>query len=309
MYHKKNEAFPKDFYWGSATAAYQIEGAYNTDGKGLSVWDNFTKIEGKTFKGTNGDVAIDHYHRYKEDVQLMADMGLEAYRFSISWSRVFPKGKGEVNEKGIEFYDNLIDQLLKNNIEPMVTLYHWDLPQALQDEYLGWESREIIEDFTNYAKFLFERYKDKVKYWVTLNEQNVFMGFGYITAEHPPGVKDFNRFLTANHNGNLANASAIKAFRDGNYQGQIGPSYAYTPNYAYDNRPESQLAMENAELTGHLWMDVYSWGTYPKTLIKRFEEKGYFIPFEEGDTELLKAGKPDFMGLNYYRTATVTDMK
>ncbi|HZJ86674.1 MAG TPA: family 1 glycosylhydrolase, partial [Erysipelothrix sp.] len=196
MYHKKKDAFPDNFYWGSATAAYQIEGAYNKDGKGLSVWDNFTKIEGKTFKATNGDVAIDHYHRYKEDVSLMAEMGLEAYRFSISWSRVFPQGKGEVNEKGIAFYDNLIDELLKNNIEPMVTLYHWDLPQALQDEYGGWESRQIIEDFTNYSKFLFERYKDKVKYWVTLNEQNVFMGFGYLTAEHPPGVKDFSRFLT-----------------------------------------------------------------------------------------------------------------
>lgn len=308
MYHKKKDSFPKNFLWGSATAAYQIEGAYNEDGKGLSVWDNFTKIEGKTFKGTTGDVAIDHYHRYKEDIALMSEMGLKAYRFSIAWSRIFPNGKGEVNEKGIQFYSDLIDELIKHGVEPLVTLYHWDLPQALQDEYGGWESRKVIEDFTNFSKLLFERFSDRVKYWVTLNEQNIFVMFGYRTEGHPPGVSDVQRSINANHIANLANANVIKAFRDGGYPGQIGPSYAYSPSYAYDSRPESVLAMEAAESYAHLWMDVYAWGTYPKTVVKSLKEYGYTIDMQDGDQELLKQGTPDFMGLNYYRTQTVTDM-
>ena len=175
MEHKKLVPFPEDFLWGSASAAYQVEGAMEEDGKGLSVWDEFVKIPGKTFKETTGEVAVDHYHRYKEDVQLMAEQGLKAYRFSVAWSRVIPDGDGEVNEAGLQFYENLIDELLAHNIEPIVTLYHWDIPQALQDKYNGWESRQVIEDFTRYSTILFERFNGKVNYWVTLNEQNVFM--------------------------------------------------------------------------------------------------------------------------------------
>ncbi len=309
MYHNKKDPFPESFLWGSASAAYQIEGAHNTDGKGISVWDNFSKIEGKTFQNTNGDVAVDHYHRYKEDVKLMADMGLKAYRFSIAWTRILPNGKGEVNELGLQFYSDLVDELIKYNIEPVVTLYHWDLPQALQDEYGGWESREIINDFAHYSKLLFDKLGDRVKYWVTLNEQNVFIMLGYMSAEHPPGVKDMQRAINANHIANLANAKVIKMFKDGNYQGQIGPSYAYSPNYSYDAKPESILAMENAEALSHLWMDVYAWGTYPKFVTKYLNSIGITIDMQEGDDEILKAGTPDFMGVNYYRTATVTSMK
>ena len=166
MEHKNLATFPKDFLWGSASAAYQVEGAYDEDGKGLSVWDDFVRIPGKTFKGTNGDVAVDHYHRYQEDVKLMAEMGLKAYRFSIAWTRIFPNGTGQVNEAGLKFYSDLIDDLLANGIEPLVTIYHWDLPQALQDAYGGWESRQIIPDFVNYAETLFKAYGDRVKYWV-----------------------------------------------------------------------------------------------------------------------------------------------
>ena len=167
-------AFPKDFLWGSASAAYQIEGAYAEDGKGMTNWDEFVRIPGKTYKETTGDVAVDHYHRYKEDIRLMAEMGLKTYRFSISWARIFPKGKGEINEKGIAFYGDVIDECLKNHIEPMVTIFHWDLPQALVDSYGGWESAEIIDDYVTYAKTLFQNWGDKVKYWITLNEQNIF---------------------------------------------------------------------------------------------------------------------------------------
>lgn len=157
MIHKHLKPFPKNFLWGSATAAYQIEGAYNEDGKGISVWDEYVRAENRTYKNTNGDVAVDHYHRYKEDVALMAEMGLKAYRFSIAWTRIFPEGRGEVNEKGLEFYDNLINELIKYNIEPIVTIYHWDAPQKLMDLYGAWESREIIEDFNNYCVTLFKK--------------------------------------------------------------------------------------------------------------------------------------------------------
>lgn len=310
MYHFVKDSFPKDFLWGSASAAYQVEGAYDEDGKGPSVWDNFSKIEGKTFKGSNGDVAVDHYHRYKEDVKLMAEQGLKAYRFSVSWSRVLPKGRGEINEKGLQFYSDLVDELLKYNIEPIVTLYHWDIPQALQDEYLGWESREVIDDFTNYSKILFDKLGDRVKYWVSINEQNVFITHGYMMASHPPGVSDLSRMAKANHIANLANASVIKAFREGGYLGQIGPSFAYGPAYALDTRPESVLANENVNaIMADLWMDVYAWGRYPKFVLKQFGKMGLDFDIREGDEELLKAGKPDFIGLNYYQSSVVTDMK
>lgn len=297
--------FPTDFLWGAASAAYQIEGAWNVDGKGKSNWDEFVRISGKTFKGTNGDVAVDHYNRYKEDVALMAEVGLKAYRFSIAWTRIFPSGKGEVNEKGITFYENLINELIAHNIEPIVTLYHWDLPQALQDEYGGWESRQIIEDFTNYSVELFKRFGDKVKYWVSLNEQNIFTRLGYQLAMHPPGVKDTKLFYQVNHHANLANASVIKAFRQYVPDGKIGPSFAYGPAYPASSNPADVLAFENAEeFQNHWWMDVYAWGTYPKAAWNYLEKQGLAPTVEEGDWELLKEGTPDFMGVNYYQTTT-----
>ena len=172
--------FPKDFLWGAATASYQVEGAHDADGKGLSNWDVYSHLPGTTYMGTNGDVAADHYHRFKEDVALMAELGMKSYRFSVSWPRLFPKGRGEVNEAGVKFYSDLIDELLKYGIEPMLTMYHWDLPQALQDEIGGWESREIIDAFEGYARLLYERYGDRVKLWATFNETIVFTGLGYL---------------------------------------------------------------------------------------------------------------------------------
>lgn len=306
MYHREHDAFPKNFLWGSASAAYQVEGADRVDGKGESVWDRFVKIPGKTFKGTTGEVAVDHYNRYKEDVKLMAEQGLKAYRFSVAWSRVIPDGDGEVNEKGLEFYDNLIDELLKYGIEPVLTLYHWDIPQALQDKYLGWEGRQVIEDFTRYSEIIFKRYNGKVKYWVTLNEQNIFISLGYLMAAHPPGVKDQKRMLQANHIASLANASVIKRFRELGIAGQIGPSFAYSPTYAIDSDPANQMAAQNnEEINSHYWMDVYVNGTYPSVVMKHYEKTGVAPTIEPGDMELLKAGKPDFMGLNYYQTNTV----
>ncbi|MFZ5967233.1 MAG: glycoside hydrolase family 1 protein [Bacillota bacterium] len=305
MFYDDLDIFPKEFLWGSASAAYQVEGAYNEDGKGLSVWDIYTKIPGTTYKDTNGDVAVDHYHRYKEDVALMAEMGLKAYRFSISWSRIFPDGSGQVNERGLEFYDALIDELIRHNIEPIITIYHWDVPQKLMDLYGAWESREIIDDFNDYCVALYKRYGDRVKYWVTLNEQNIFMSLGYVLALHPPGVKDYKRMYEANHIANLANAKAIESFRKYVPNGKIGPSFAYSPSYPHTCRPEDVLASDNAEeINNHWWLDVYCWGEYPKTAWQFLEKQGLTPIIKEGDMELLKRGKPDFIGVNYYRTGT-----
>lgn len=305
MEHKQLKPFPSDFLWGSASAAYQVEGAHDQDGKGPSVWDIYTKIPGTTFKNTNGDVAVDHYNRYKEDVALMAEQGLKAYRFSIAWSRIYPEGRGEVNEAGLKFYDRLIDELIKHNIEPLITIYHWDVPQALMDAYGAWESREIIEDFNTYCETLFKRYGDRVKYWVTLNEQNIFIGLGYRSGLHPPGVKDLKRMYQANHIANIANAKAIETFRKIVKDGKIGPSFAYSPAYPLDSKPENIIAAENAEeINAHWWMDVYAWGHYPKTMWNYLESEGLTPEIEPGDFELLKRAKPDFMGLNYYQTST-----
>jgi len=305
LIHDQLKPFPNDFLWGAASAAYQVEGAWNEDGKGLSIWDKFVRIPGKTFKGTNGDVAVDHYHRYKEDIALMAEMGLKAYRFSVSWPRIFPKGKGEINRKGLEFYNNVINELKKNNIEPILTIYHWDLPQALQDEYGGWESREIVEDFRNYCVTLFKEFGDRVKYWVTLNEQNIFTRFGYQTAMHPPGLKDPKLFYQVNHHANLANAIAIKEFRKYVPDGKIGPSFAYSPAYATTSKPEDIIAAENAEeFLSHWWLDVYVWGTYPKATWNYLTKAGLAPEVYESDFELLKEGKPDFIGVNYYQSTT-----
>jgi len=304
--HRQLRPFPHTFLWGSASAAYQVEGAWNEDGKGPSVWDRYTKLEGTTYKGTNGDVAVDHYHRYREDVQLMAEMGLKAYRFSIAWSRIYPQGRGEVNEQGLQFYDNLINELLKHGIEPIVTIYHWDVPQALMDAYGAWESREMINDFDTYCVTLFKRYGDRVKYWVTLNEQNVFIGLGYRLGIHPPGIKDLKRMYQANHIANLANARAIQSFRQHVPDGKIGPSFAYGPTYPFDCHPQHILAFENAEeLNNHWWMDVYAWGKYPSLMWNYLEREGLAPELADGDSELLQAGRPDFMGVNYYRTTTV----
>ncbi|SFU75317.1 6-phospho-beta-glucosidase [Clostridium sp. DSM 8431] len=308
MYFKENKGFPDDFLWGSASAAYQVEGAAEEDGKGRSIWDNFVRIPGKTFKATTGDIAVDHYHRYKEDIALMAELGLKTYRFSISWPRIYPEGRGQVNEKGLQFYDNVIDECLKYGIEPMVTIYHWDLPQALQDEYGGWESRRIIDDYEKYAKTLFKRYGNRVKYWITLNEQNVYTQHGWIMATHPPGKKnDLKMFYQVNHHAFLAHAKTVIAFKKMVPEGKIGASYAFTPSYAIDCNPVNNMAKADYDdLQTYWWMDVYAYGRYPRAAFRYLESQEVAPTMEAGDEELLKNGaKVDFMGVNYYQSAVV----
>jgi 6-phospho-beta-glucosidase len=308
MHHRELKTFPPDFLWGAASAAYQVEGAWDADGKGPSVWDVFTKLPGKTFQGSNGDVAVDHYHRFEEDVALMAELGLTAYRFSVSWPRIFPQGRGVPNEAGLAFYERLIDALLAHRIEPVLTLYHWDLPQALQDEYGGWEDRRIIGDFENYCVTLYKRFGSKVKYWVSLNEQNYNTTNAYQLGTHPPAVQDRKRFFAANHIAFLANATVIAAFRKHVPNGLIGPSFAYSPAYPASSAPADMLAFENAdEFTNYWWLDTYCFGRYPQAALAWLQETGEAPEIRPDDAEILRRGLPDFVGVNYYYTTTFTD--
>ncbi|POA97786.1 aryl-phospho-beta-D-glucosidase [Chromobacterium sinusclupearum] len=308
MHHVSLRPFPDNFLWGAASAAYQVEGAFDIDGKGLSVWDVFVREPGRTFQGSNGDVAVDHYHRMEEDVALMAEMGLTAYRFSVSWPRVLPQGRGAANEAGLAFYDRLIDALLAQGIEPVLTLYHWDMPQALQDEYGGWEGRRVIDDFGDYCALLFRRYGDRVKTWVSLNEQNYNLSNAYLLATHPPALADRKRFYAANHIAFLANARAIQLFRQLVPDGRIGPSFAYSPAYPASCAPADLLAFDNAEeFTNHWWLDTYCYGRYPQVALAWLRQRGEAPDILPGDMAALAAAKPDFIGLNYYYTLTYTD--
>ena len=306
---KKSKGFPENFLWGAASAAYQVEGAWNEDGKGVSVWDEFVKIPGKTFKGTTGAIAVDHYHRYKEDVALMAEMGLKTYRFSIAWTRIIPDGKGDVNEAGIQFYNNLIDECLKYGIEPMVTLYHWDIPQHLEELYHGWEGRESVDDFVRFSTVCFERFGDRVKYWITMNEQNVFTSLGWMTGLYPPGkVQEMKLYYQANHHAFMAHAKTVIAYKKMGQKGMIGASLGYTPAYAKDCLPENAFSkIDHDDIQVYWWLDVYGFGRYPKNAMKMLQDLGVAPDIEEGDEAIMKeaAGYVDFMGFNNYSTSVI----
>ncbi|MCX8024901.1 MAG: family 1 glycosylhydrolase, partial [Thermanaerothrix sp.] len=195
---RQDMQFPPDFLWGAATSAYQIEGAWNEDGKGLSIWDTFSHRPGTIRDNQTGDIACDHYHRWQEDIALMKFLGLKAYRFSIAWPRIFPHGTGKVNTQGLDFYQRLVDGLLQANIEPFITLYHWDLPQTLQDQG-GWPSRDTAKAFVQYADQVSRALGDRVKYWVTFNEPFIVAWLGHLVGEHAPGHKNRDEMLRAAH--------------------------------------------------------------------------------------------------------------
>ena len=304
--------FPKDFLWGAASAAYQVEGAWNIDGKQPSIWDEWTKIPGKTFEGTNGDIAADHYHKFEEDVALMKEMGLKTYRFSISWTRILNDGK--VNQKGLDFYHNLIDTLIKNDIEPMITLYHWDLPKKLQDTYGGWESTRIIEDFLAYAKVCFDAFHTKVKYWIVMNEPNIFTYQGYVLGVHPPGdVNQMALFLKTFHHTALVHAHTVLLYKNGGYnnKGMIGSSIALTPGIARSESPKDKVALDRyMELNFNWYTDIYFKGTYPKWAWKYYQEQGmidFEISSQDNDTLKQAASLTDFIGINYYQSTMIAD--
>jgi beta-glucosidase len=292
-------SFPEAFQWGAATAAYQIEGAAREDGKGLSIWDVFCQQPGRVLGGESGDVACDHYHRYREDVALMAELGLQTYRFSISWPRVLPFGFGEVNEKGIDFYSRLVDKLLAAGIDPCVTLYHWDLPQSLQD-LGGWAHRETAHRFADYAALLFERLGDRATRWITHNEPRVTADMGHRIGLLAPGIRDLALNARAVHHLLLSHGLAVQAFRASGRKGEIGITHANTSFEPDDDSPETAAATELArDFDTRLYHDpIYGRG-YPESVRRHYEERGAPFPVQEGDLELI-AAKTDFLGVNLY---------
>ncbi|GIP46191.1 6-phospho-beta-glucosidase [Paenibacillus sp. J45TS6] len=306
MLHKKLSAFPEDFLWGGSTSAYQLEGAWDEDGKGPSVIDFANHVEGVTdFK-----VCSDHYHKYKEDVALMAEMGFKAYRFSIAWTRIYPNGDGEVNPKGLAFYSSLIDELLKYGIEPIVTMYHFDLPYALEERG-GWSNRITIDAFEQYAKTLFEHFGDRVKWWLTINEQNMLI-------LHPGSIGTLNENMTdpqkelyqQNHHMLVAQAKAMALCHKMLPNAKIGPAPNIGVIYPASSKPEDVLAADNyAAIRNWLYLDMAVYGRYNHIAWSYMVEKGYEPEIKEGDMEILKSGKPDFIAFNYYTSQTVGESK
>jgi 6-phospho-beta-glucosidase len=298
MIYEKRSDFPADFLWGASTSAYQVEGAWDEDGKGPSIQDTAAVHEGKAdFK-----VASDHYHRYKDDVRLFKEMGLKAYRFSVSWSRVFPKGRGMVNEKGIRFYSDLIDELLQAGIIPILTMYHFDLPQALEEKG-GWLNRDTIDAFEEYAKMLFERFGGRVKIWLTINEQNVMILHG--TANNMRKVSKSENYQQA-HNMFLAQARVMKLCHQMLPDAKIGPAPNIISVYPASPKPEDVLAAHNwMSIRCWLYLDMAVWGTYNSLVWSYLCDRGLQPEFAPGDAETLKEAAPDFLSINYYATATV----
>ncbi|MGX9419161.1 glycoside hydrolase family 1 protein [Vibrio sp. WJH972] len=300
--------FANDFLFGAATASYQVEGAWDQDGKGLTNWDEFTKIPGKTFEGTNGDVAIDHYNRYKEDIALMAEMGLESYRFSISWARIFPDGTGKINQKGIDFYNNLIDECLKYGIVPFITLYHWDLPLTLEKKG-GWLSKDTSDAYIEYAKLCFNEFGDRVKHFITFNETVVFCSLGYMRGAHPPGIQnDPKKYFQATHNVFYAHARAVIEYKKLNLFGEIGISHVFNPAFAVDNSEENLFAQEHANKFKMNWyFDPILLGKYPEYVVKQLKQEGNLPTWTEEELQTIFEAAPlnDFVGLNYYQPMRV----
>ncbi|EGO65037.1 glycoside hydrolase family 1 protein [Acetonema longum] len=301
MEHKMLKPFPKDFLWGASTAAFQVEGAWDEDGKGLSIMDEQELAAGVAdFK-----VAVDHYHRYREDIALFAEMGLKAYRFSISWARIFPKGNDpEPNEKGLQHYDAVIDECLKYGIEPIVTIFHFEMPAALIKEYGGWASRQSIEDFDRYSRVLFKRYGDRVRYWLTINEGNIRIAFG----DHLLGgkIKDDKQRFQMGHHMTLAQAKAMVSCHELLPQAKIGSAPSNTIIYPASSNPEDVLAARDYDLLrSGLTLDPLYKGYYPKALWSFWEERGIAPDMEAGDLELFKKARPDFLAFNYYGGHTV----
>ncbi len=294
--------FPNNFIWGTATSSYQIEGAATKDGKGPSIWDAFSSIPGKVHKGETGALACDHYHRYKEDIQLMKAMGVKAYRFSIAWPRVLPTGKGAINKRGLQFYSDLIDELLKADIVPWVTLYHWDLPLALQMEDDGWLGDSIADYFATYADLCFEHFGDRVKHWITLNEPWVVAILGHGQGVFAPGRNSNSEPYLAAHNLLLAHAKAVQIYRKkyGHQNGQIGITNNCDWREPLTKRSEDQEAAERALQFFLAWFaDPIYKGDYPAVMKKRL---GSRLPqFSTAEKELI-LGTSDFFGLNHYTT-------
>jgi beta-glucosidase len=291
--------FPKGFFWGAATASYQIEGAWNEDGKGESIWDRFTHTPGKIKNGDTGDIACDSYHRWREDIALLRAMNLNSYRFSISWPRVQPSGSGPANPKGIDYYSRVVDALLEAHIRPLVTLYHWDLPQALEDAG-GWPNRDTAARFADYAQLVAQALGDRVSDWVIFNEPDAFVDLGHLEGTHAPGHKSLLDFLRATHVVNLAQGTGFHALKAVRPSARVGTAFSMSPCEPATDSEEDKLAAERAHAITNIWfLEPALRGRYPEALT--------FLPetamgVKSGDMEKTRAPL-DFIGINlYYRT-------
>ncbi|EOH87420.1 glycoside hydrolase family 1 protein [Enterococcus villorum] len=289
--------FPNDFLWGASTSAYQVEGAWNEDGKGPSVQDVKDIPEGTTdFK-----VAADHYHRYEEDVRLFKELGLKAYRFSISWSRVMPDGV--INQEGINFYKRLIGLLIENDIQPIATVFHFDLPVYIAEKG-GWENRETIKAFADYCQVLFDNFGQDVPLWQTINEQNVMALAGSIIGTSNKSMKEK---FQENHHMLVAQALVTKNYHNGNYGGKIGPAPNIASVYPASDKPEDQMAaLYMSALRNWLFLDVAVFGKYNHNAWHLLEKIGAAPTFNEGDQQILAEGTCDYIAFNYYNTMTVS---
>ncbi len=294
--------FPDGFLWGAATAAYQIEGAHDADGKGPSIWDTFSHTDGKIERGEVGDIACDHYHRYREDVALIGELGLNAYRFSVSWPRVLPQGTGAPNAKGLSFYDRLVDALLERGTTPFITLYHWDLPQALQDRG-GWSGREVVTAFGEYAGLMGRTLGDRVKHWITFNEPFAFVIIGHLFGQHAPGLVDAAVAFQASHHVNLAHGEGVRALRATVPGGAVGITHVSLPVYpATDSDPDRDAARRFDGFVNRWFWEPSLLGRYPADTVERL---GSFAPkVADGDLDLM-APPIDFFGHNSYTRAVV----
>ena len=299
-----SHAFPSDFLWGTATASYQIEGAASVDGRGVSIWDTFSKTEGKVKNGDTGDMACDHYNRFPEDIALMQELGVKAYRFSIAWPRLFPQGDGVREERGIDFYNRLINALIAAGIEPMVTLYHWDLPQTLEDKG-GWANRETAYAFADYAAACAQAFGDRIKNWITINEPWCVSWLGYSIGVHAPGKKDYRSAVAASHHTALAHALATRSIKAAQPTAKVGITVNMT-NYVNENPEDPSLPEVIDLLDGNInrwWIGAIQKGEYPATLIAAYGDlvEGTILP---GDMELLQCDN-EFLGVNYYSDSFV----
>ncbi|MBR3356463.1 MAG: glycoside hydrolase family 1 protein [Solobacterium sp.] len=306
MFHKSLKPFPQDFLWGASTSAYQVEGANLTDGKGPSCQDVKKVPEGTS----ELDVCADQYHRYKEDIALMAEMGFKVYRFSIAWTRILPKGTGEVNPKGIEYYNNVINECLKYNIIPLVTMFHFDMPAAL-DERGSWGNPDSVDWFLEFARTMFENFGDRVKYWLTINEQNMLTLVGPMigTLHLPEGCTNvLKEIYQQNHHMLVAQAKAMALCHEMLPDAKIGPAPNISLIYPNSNKPEDTIAAQNMNaIRNWLYLDMAVYGKYNNLVWSYLEENDATPEFHEGDAEALANGHPDFIGFNYYSTGTVEE--
>ncbi len=296
--------FPKGFLWGAATSSYQIEGAANEDGRGESIWDRFAKTSGRIKDGSNGDVACDHYHRWPEDIDLMKELGLAAYRFSVAWPRIFPTGSGPANERGFDFYARLVDRLLERGIAPYATLYHWDLPQALQDQG-GWMNRATAERFADYAEAVSRRLGDRVKHWITHNEPWCAALVGHAKGHHAPGLCDWSAALAASHHLMLSHGLSVPVIRSGSRGAEVGITLNLSPSVpASKSWQDARAARHHDGYMNRWFLDPVFRAQYPGDMVSDYAALGY-LPRDWSSLvrpgDLAQIATPtDFLGVNYY---------